>query len=174
MNELITDIRYEAFHIIRLHGKCSIPILPVKIPVRDSLLLDPFGGALFHFFHQHGEWDFFGKETKHMNMIGMSADYYRWAIQRFAYAAEAGMQFRGNGGVDKRIAVFGAEYNVDRQFGERLAHVDVLRNGKLTLYYGMDKAVRAFVGPVYRFFLQEWIDCRAVPYVIIFRPSGAR
>ncbi len=113
---LIMDVPGSHIHLRGIYRKNAITFLPIEVGIAFSFCLDPFGRSLLYLLDQSYLSHFFGKQAKNVNMIFMASNLNRVAFKSFVYSTEIIKQAFFYGFINKRFAMFGAEYDMGIDF----------------------------------------------------------
>ena len=116
------NIRFHIGHLGCADGKRAITGLPMKLIVARALRAQPVCGIGFQLACHVRDGVRARQAKEQMNMVGNAADLDRVAIESIEDARKIGVEFGQRCIVENRVAVFGAEHEMNGEVGERLRH----------------------------------------------------
>ena len=113
MFPLPVNVSFQRRQVGRADGKAGVTPLPGKSGQRRGLGFHPFGGTNFQLLHQIRNGHRARQANGQMDMIRHPAGAITFAIRIAGHGGEIGVQLRPGAVVEPRLAVFGAENEVN-------------------------------------------------------------
>ena len=120
---LVIYVAHQLFQLAPADGEVAVAALPKKTTVLAALAFDPGRGCFFGLFKQLRLADGAGQSRRQVDMIGGAADTIGLAATITADRSQISMHARADFQVEPRMALFGAEDNVQDDLAEGLRHI---------------------------------------------------
>ena len=112
----------EGVELARAHRKRAVAALPVEVAIVGGEALDPFRGCFLQPFEHVRLGESSRQRRYQMDMISHAADTEGFRARVAANGRKIGVHSGPDVGVQPRVAVFCAEYNMNDDFAKRLRH----------------------------------------------------
>ncbi len=120
---LAVYVAYQLFQLTPADGEAAVAALPKTSTVLAALAFDPGRRGLFDHFKQLRLADSAGQSGRQVDMIGGAADTIGLAVTVTADRRQIGVHARADFQVEPRMALFGAEDDVQDDLAEGLRHM---------------------------------------------------